>query len=55
MKILTEAKAHAFHLNNLAIDYQQDGRDFLASDLRVASQTIKLLVKIVEALKSDEG
>ena len=55
MKILTEAKAHAFHLNNLAMDYQKDGSDFLASDLRVASQTIKLLVKIIEVLNSDEG
>lgn len=55
MKILKEAKDHAFHLNNLAIDYQRDGRDLLASDLRVAAQTIKMLVKIIEVLNSEEG
>jgi hypothetical protein len=55
MKILTEAKDHAFHLNNLAMDYQKDGRDLLADDLRIASQTIKILVKIIEVLNSEEG
>ena len=55
MKILTQAKEQAFHLNNLAMDYQKDGRDLLASDLRQASQTMKLLVKIIEVLNSEEG
>lgn len=55
MKILTQAKDHAFHLNNLAMDYQKDGRDLLASDLRIASQTIKILVKIIEVYNHEEG
>jgi len=55
MKILTQAKDHAFHLNNLAMDYQKDDRDLLASDLRIASQTIKILVKIIEVLNNEEG
>jgi len=55
MKILTQAKDHAFHLNNLAMDYQEDGRDLLASDLRIASQTMKILVKIIEVYNHEEG
>lgn len=55
MKILTEAKDHAFHLNNLAMDYQKDGRDLLADDLLIASQTLEILVKIIEVLNSEEG
>ena len=55
MKILTQAKDQAFHLNNLAMDYQKDGRDLLASDLRIASQTLEMLVKIIEVYNHEEG
>ena len=39
-----EARDLAFHLANLARDYDKEGSDATASDLRQASLTIKILL-----------
>ena len=44
-----EAKGLVYHLKNLAQDFEKDGMEMTARDLRQASLTIKVLVHMVEA------